>query len=584
MAADHPEAADERPVDRIRPMERLRRLFVYTRPYRLRLAVAILCLVGGSALGLIYPYFFGELANVAFTQAFADAESLASARSMLGETTAVLVAVFLGQAVFVFFRHYLMTWLGERVVADIRVSLYRHLVTMPQSFFHRTRTGELLSRLGDDVTRLQDTVGQDLSMALRNLLTLIGGVVILLVTNTKLTLAMLVVVPGIVIAAGIWSRIIRRLSREAQDALARANGELQEGLAAIETVQAFTREDYEVRRYGGAIERTFGLFIHRALARSWFSAVVSFLFFAAIAGIFWMGGSMVLNQEITVGEFTSFIFYTMMVAAAVGTFGELFSGLQSTFGATARIFEILDEQPEIKDPPRPIEAPALRGELVFRQVSFSYADRDAAVLREIDLHVQPGQVCALVGPSGSGKTTVGRLLLRFWDPSGGRIEIDGHDIRELRLADLRGVMALVSQDPVLFSGSIRENIRYGQLEASEDEIVAAALAANADGFIREFPDGYDTVVGERGVKLSGGQRQRISIARAILRDPKILVLDEATSALDSESEHLVQEALEKLQHGRTTVVIAHRLSTIRDADIIVVLAAGRIVERGRHDE
>ncbi len=570
--------------ERIRSWARLRRLFSYARPYSLRLVIAIICLVGASGLGLVYPYFFGELANSAFAGASMSDAEVEAARATLSSSTVILIAVFIGQAVFVFFRHYLMTWLGERVVADLRVELYRHLSRMSQSYFHSTRTGELLSRLGDDVTRLQDTVGQDLSMALRNLLTLVGGVIILLITNTKLTLTMLAVVPALVIVAGIWSRIIRRLSREAQDALAKANGELQEGLSAIETVQAFTREEHEVGRYRGAIEQTFGLFISRALARSWFSAVISFLFFSAIAGIFWLGGSMVLDKTITVGEFTSFIFYTMMVAAAVGTFGELFSSLQSTFGATTRIFEILDSVPDIRDPERPVKDPTLRGEIVFRDVTFAYADRDVNVVEGINLHIKQGEICALVGPSGSGKTTLGRLLLRFWDPAQGVIELDGHDLRALALHDLRGAMALVSQDPVLFSGSIRENIRYGRLDASDAEVEAAARAANADGFIRAFPSGYETIVGERGVKLSGGQRQRVSIARAILRDPRILVLDEATSALDSESEHLVQEALDALQHGRTTVVIAHRLSTIRDAHRIVVLDGGRIVETGRHEQ
>ena len=569
-------------LDRLDAGERLRRLFAYTRPYAWRLAVALVCLLGGSALGLVYPYYFGELSNAAFT-GLAEGKAEEALRAV-GANTTVLVVVFLAQSVFVFFRHYLMTWLGERVVADIRVAVFGHLARMSQSFFHRTRSGELLSRLGDDVGRLQNTVGQDLSIALRNALTLAGGIVILLIQNPFLTGVMLLVVPALVIAAGFWSRIIRRLSREAQDALARANGGLQESLGAIETVQAFTREDFEVRRYQEAIDSTFVLFIKRALARSWFAAVASFLAFSAIAGIFWLGGNMVINKEIEPGQLISFLLYTMMVAGAVGALSELFSGLQSTIGATARIFEILDAPREIDDPPRPVEDPAIRGAIEVRGVTFRYRDRDVPVLDGIDLTIEAGEVCALVGPSGSGKTTLGRLLLRFWDPSEGAVRLDGHDLRDLRLADLRGASALVSQDPVLFSGSIRDNIRYGRLDASDAEIEAAARAANADGFIREFPEGYDTLVGERGVKLSGGQRQRISIARAILRDPKLLLLDEATSALDSESEHLVQEALEKLQRGRTTVVIAHRLSTIRDADRIVVLDHGKIVEVGRHDE
>jgi ABC transporter fused permease/ATP-binding protein len=569
-------------IDKIRPAERLRRVFAYVGPHRGRMVAALLCLLVASSLGLVYPYYFGELAGAAFTNA--SAADREAAYAALGQNSIVLVAIFLAQAVFVFFRHYYMTWLGERVVTDLRVDLFRHLATMPQSYFHQTRTGELLSRLSDDVTRLQSTVGQDLSIFLRNILMLIGGVAILFYMNWLLAAAMLAVVPALMIAANYWSRIIREISRQAQDELARASGALQEGLSAIETVQAFTREDFEVSRYGGALERTFGLFIRRTLARSWFASVISFLAFTSIAGVFWLGGSMVIEGTITASNLMSFLLYTMMVAGAVGALAELVGGLQSTFGATARIFEILDTPPEIADPPQPVAAPALRGELEFAGVSFTYRDREVPVVQDISLHVHPGEVCALVGPSGSGKTTIGRLVLRFWDPSSGAIKLDGHDLRTLRLADLRGAMAVVSQDPVLFSGTIRENIRYGRLDASDAEIEAAARAANADGFIREFPDSYDTLVGERGVKLSGGQRQRVSIARAILRDPRLLILDEATSALDSESEHLVQEALEKLQKGRTTLVIAHRLSTIRDADRIVVLASGRIVEVGRHDE
>ncbi|MCB9706916.1 MAG: ATP-binding cassette domain-containing protein [Myxococcales bacterium] len=579
-AAAPPSASEA--VDRIRSWERLRRLFGYTAPYRWRLVIALFCLFGASSLGLVYPYYFGQLSNAAFTGLTSD--QAGAALASINENTLILVAVFVSQSAFVFFRHYLMTWLGERVVADVRVDLFRHLAEMSQRFFHQTRTGELLSRLGDDVTRLQNTVGQDLSIALRNLFTLIGGIAILFYQNPFLTGIMLLVVPALVIAAGIWSRIIRKLSREAQDALAKATGGLQESLAAIETVQAFTREDYEVGRYGHSIDYTFSLFVRRALARSWFAAVASFVAFSAIAGIFWLGGNMVVRHEIEPGDLISFLLYTMMVAGAVGSLSELFSGLQSTLGATARIFEILDQPRDVADPERPEELTELRGNITFRGVSFAYGDRDVPVLAGIDLSIRAGEVCALVGPSGSGKTTLGRLLLRFWDPSNGAITIDGHDLRDLRLDDLRGAMALVSQDPVLFSGSIRENIRYGRLEATDAEIEDAARAANADGFIREFPEGYDTLVGERGVKLSGGQRQRISIARAILRDPKILLLDEATSALDAESEHLVQEALEKLQAGRTTVVIAHRLSTIQGADRIVVLDHGRIVESGRHDE
>jgi ABC-type multidrug transport system fused ATPase/permease subunit len=326
------------------------------------------------------------------------------------------------------------------------------------------------------------------------------------------------------------------------------------------------------------------MFVRRTIARASFMSVSSFLAFTTLAGIFWQGGRMVTAGEISAGDLTEFMLYTMLVAGSVAGMSEVWSSFQQALGASARIFEILDTPPAIADAPDAKPLARVEGEIRFEHVSFSYADRNSTVVKDVSLRVAPGQVCALVGASGSGKTTLGRLLLRFYDPHEGRVTIDGHDLRELQLESLRGHMALVSQDPVLFSGSIRDNIRYGRLEASDAEVEAAARAGNAHDFITGFPAGYDTRVGERGVQLSGGQRQRVSIARAILRDPRVLVLDEATSALDAESEHLVQEALETLQRDRTTLVIAHRLSTIRHADVIVVLEDGRVVERGTHDE
>ncbi len=554
----------------------MRRLFALTRPYRLRLALAIVSLLGASGLGLVYPRYFGRVIDAAFTERSLEA---------LDRSTLTLLAVFLAQAVFVFFRHYLMTWVGERVVADLRERIYGHLLVMSPGFFHRRRTGELLSRLSDDVTRLQQTVGEDLSIALRNAITLVGGVTILFVTNPRLTAVMLAVVPPLVVAAVLWGRVIRRLSRRAQDELARASGTVQEGISGIETVQAFGREAFEAERYAAAVERTFRLFVRRALARSWFGAVATFTAFGAIAGIFWLGGKMVVEGAITPGALTEFLLYTMLVAGAVGAMAGLWGNLQSTLGATARIFEILDERPEIVSPPDAVVlGDDVRGEVTFDRVSFRYPEREAWVLEDLDLEIPAGTTVALVGPSGAGKTTAARLVLRFYDPDRGAVRLDGIDLRRVDLASLRARTAWVSQEPLLFSGTIRENIRYGRLTATDEEVEAAARAAFADGFIRAFPEGYDTVVGERGVLLSGGQRQRISIARAILRDPKVLVLDEATSALDAESEYWVQRALERLSAGRTTLVIAHRLSTIRAADRIVVLDRGRVVEAGRHEE
>ncbi len=574
--------ADAQHVDGDKPVEqkidawaRIRRVFGYARPYRARLGLALVALLLASGLGLLYPAYFGDVIDAAFSE-----QDLAD----LDRSSLILVLVFAGQAVFVFFRHYLMSWVGERVVADMRVRVYQHLLAMPQAYFHRKRTGELLSRLSDDVTRVQNTVSSDLSIGLRNGLTLVGGVAILAVTNPLLTVVMLSVVPPMSIAARYWGRKIRALARQTQDELARVGGEAQERIAGIETVQGFTREAHELGRYDAGIGRTFALYVKQALARSWFWSVSSFAAFSGIAAIFWLGGRMVVAGEITAGGLTQFMLYTMLVAGAISSMTELWASLQSTLGATARIFEILDTTPDIADPPAPLRLAKVRGEVRLNGVRFSYGDRDTEVLRGIDLEVRAGQSVALVGASGSGKTTIMRLLLRFYDPIQGSVTLDGHDLRELALAELRGHMAVVSQDPVLLSGSIRENIRYGRLDATDADVERVAAEANADSFIRGFPDGYDTQVGERGVQLSGGQRQRVAIARAMLRDPEVLILDEATSALDAESEALVQQALERLQRGRTTIVIAHRLSTIRNSHRVVVLHDGAIVEQGTHDE
>jgi len=527
----------------------------------------------GSGLGLIYPLYFGEIIDAAFTR-----HDLVA----LNRNTATLVVIFAVQAVFVFFRHYLFSWVGERVVADLRVALYRHLVGLSQAYFHRKRSGELLSRLAEDVSKIHGTVSTDLSMAARNVVTLVGGVAILFWSNVYLTSVMLAVVPPLVLATVFFGRRIRTLARRAQDKLAEANGNLQEGLAGIETVQAFTREDYEVARYSGGVARAFDLFIRKVLASSWFMSSSSFFAFTAIAGIFWLGGTMVAQERISAGELTEFMLYTMLVAGAVGNTAGIWANLQTAIGASARVFEILDTGPEILTT-RSSSQLQVQGELRFKGVSFAYVDRSVPVLHDIDLHIQPGESCALVGASGSGKTTLSRLVFRFYDPMSGRITLDGVDLRELDLEALRGAMAVVSQDPMLFSGTIAENIRYGRLDATDEEVEAAARSANAHEFIAAFPERYATLVGERGVQLSGGQRQRVSIARAILRNPKVLVLDEATSALDAQSEGVVQEALENLQRGRTTIIIAHRLSTVVKADRIVVLQGGRIVEIGRHE-
>jgi ABC transporter fused permease/ATP-binding protein len=569
-AATVPEA-----VDRTPQLLLFARLFAYVREYPGRLTLGVVSLIIAGVLGLALPKFFGKAIDAAFRESSPDT---------LNAMTAGLILVFFFQSIFVYLRHSIFSWLGEKIVAGMRLEVYAHLLRLSLSYFHRNRSGELMSRLSDDVTRLQDIVSSDLSIALRNTLALVGGIAMLFWLNPKLTAIMLSIVPPLVIVAAWWGRKVRKLSREAQDELARASGTLQEGLAAIDTVQSFAREEHEAQRYALAIAKAFALFVRRIRIRSLFMSGASFLGLSVIAGIFWYGGHMVVRGEITPGELSEFFLYTMAVAGSVAAMSGLVGRYQQAVGSTSRIFEILDTPFEVDDPTQPKALLPARGLVEFDHVIFAYEGRKETVIDDLTLRIEPGMVCALVGTSGSGKTTLGRLLLRHYDVNAGSVRIDGIDLREVRVADIRTCVGVVSQEPALFSGTIEENIRYGRLDASDEEVRAAARAANADDFIRSFSDGYQTLVGERGVKLSGGQKQRVAIARAIVRNPAILVLDEATSALDAESERLVQSALDHLAQGRTTLVIAHRLSTIRRADCIVVLEHGRIVETGRHDE
>lgn len=562
------------------------RLFRYVRGHRLRLIVAVVALVTATSLGLVFPKFFGVAIDAAFME-----RDIAE----LDQTALLLVGVFALQAVFVFIRHYLFSWLGERIVTRLRVDVHAHLLGMSQAYFQRNRTGALLSRLSDDVTRLQDVVGQELSMALRNILSLVGGVVMLLSISPRLASVALLVVPPMAVGARVFGRHLRKLGTRAQDELAVASGQLQESISAIEIVQAYTREAHEIERYQSAIARVFDLFVRQIRVRSAFMSLASFAAFGTVSGIFWLGGRMVAQGELRPGELTEFFLYTTLVAGAVAALAGLVARYHQASGATARIFEILDTPHELQSPSAPdsedvrLEQDGHPGRkagatVEFSDVAFSYPGRGEVVLDGVDLRVPAGLSCALVGSSGSGKSTLARLILRFWDPTRGQVRLDGVDLREMSLSRLRGRMALVPQDPVLFSGTVRDNIRYGRLDATNAEIEAAAKAAYADGFVRAFEAGYDTLVGERGLTLSGGQRQRIAIARALLRDPEVLILDEATSALDGQSEGHVQAALERAAQGRTTIIIAHRLSTVQNADLIAVIEQGRVVEQGTHAE
>jgi subfamily B ATP-binding cassette protein MsbA len=552
------------------------RLLRYAKPYRVRLAVALLSLFIAGGLGLLFPQVVGMLIDAAFVQR--DSQRL-------NRFALVLVGVFAAQAAFSFLRTYLLSYTGERIVADVRTQLYNHLTALPVSFFANRRVGELTSRLASDVSVVQTVTTGSITELLRSGLLLIGGVTIIFVTNVRLSLLMLAIVPVVIVSAHLYGRYVRKLSTQVQDRLAEANSVLEETLSAIRIVQSFVRENYERGRYRDRIYDSLKLAVKRAIASGGFIAFIILVVYSGIAVVLWFGSRMVISGQMTAGDLIKFVLYTFFVGGAVGGMTELYGQFNQAIGATRRVFELLDTKPEITDPDNPVPLEKIEGNVEFLDVHFTYPDeRSLPVLEGVSIKAKPGEIIALVGPSGAGKSTLVSLLPRFYDITSGAILVDGHDIRTLRLADLRGAIGMVPQETTLFGGPVRENIAYGRLDASAVEIESAARAAHAHEFISDFPDGYDTIVGERGVKLSGGQRQRIAIARALLKNPAILILDEATSSLDSESERLVQDALETLMEGRTTFVIAHRLSTVRRADRIVVLAEGRIVQEGTHEE
>lgn len=553
-----------------------RRFYQLAKPELPRLLLATLALIIAAGMGLVYPQAIKIIMN-----ALASPDRQAAQR-LITQSALGLLLVFAVQGLFSALRAYLFNFSGERVVATLRHDLYAALLRQEIGFFDEQRTGELTNRLAADTTVLQMAVTANVSMLLRYTLTVIGGIAILFYTSWRLTVVMLSIVPVVVLGAVVYGRMLRALSKEVQDALARTTEIAEETLSGIRTVRAFAREEQEIGRYGTAVDGSLHLARKRARLGAIFAGAVSFAGYGAVAAVLWYGGTLVLSGGMLVGDLTAFILYTLTVAFSFGAVSDLWADFMRAAGASERVFELLDRAPRLL--PGTQTLPQVEGAVAMTDITFAYPTRpDVNVLRSLSLSLQPGEVVAVVGPSGAGKSTLAALLSRFYDPQSGSVSLDGHNLRTLDANWLRQQVGVVSQEPILFATSIRENVRYGRLTATQDEIETAARAANAHDFISQFPEGYDTLVGERGVRLSGGQKQRVAIARALLKDPRILVLDEATSALDAESEALVQEALERLMQGRTTLIIAHRLSTVMGADRVVVLDGGRIVESGRHE-
>lgn len=563
--------------DSSRNFSALRAIIPFVLPYRLQVAGAMVALViaSGTVLAL------GSGLRMLVDRGFADGNA-----DLLDQALFVLFAVTLLMAGASYARFFLVSWIGERVVADIRSAVYAHIIRLDPGFFEVTRTGEVLSRLTTDTTLLQVVIGSSVSIALRNILMFVGGLTMLAVTSPKLTALVLLVVPLVVVPIIGYGRRVRRLSREAQDRIADVSAFSEESLNALRTVQAYTHEKIESDKFDGFVEGAFKTAISRISARALLTAVVIVMVFGAVGTILWIGGHDVLDGTISAGDLSAFVFYAIVVAGSVGAISEVIGDLQRAAGAAERLMGLLETKPAIAAPANPVQMPEKHlGHVSFENVTFHYPARpDRSALTGFSLQVKPGETVALVGPSGAGKTTVFQLLLRFYDPASGVIKVDDVDIRTADPVSVRERIGLVAQDPVIFAANAWENIRYGRPDATDEDVRAAADAAHATEFLDRLPDGFDSFLGEKGVRLSGGQRQRIAIARAILRNPSVLLLDEATSALDAESEQVVQKALETIMKTRTTLVIAHRLATVLHADRIAVIDDGKLIAVGTHQE
>jgi ABC-type multidrug transport system fused ATPase/permease subunit len=567
--------------------QKAKRLFGYLKPYRVKFSVGMLFLLLSSVAGLVFPMLLGSLFGGG--PEAGDSTDVINLNQFSNNDIAMMLFVLLAaNALFSFFRIYVVSDVVERMLVKVRADTYQHLIRLPMQFFSQRRVGELNSRVSADIGMIQDTMNTTLPEFIRQIIIILGGCTLLLILSPKLALIMMASLPVIIIFAVIFGKFIKKLSKQAQSDVAESNTIVEETLTGISNVKAFVNEFYEVVRYRKSIESIRKVTMKAATWRAAFASFIILFIFGAVVLVIWQGSQMVADPTsgLTQREFGAFILYTVFIGASFGGVSDLYAKIQKTIGATEELMDILDEEPEAVDLDEKLQISApLKGRIRFDDISFTYPSRaEVEVLHNLSFNIDAGEQVAVVGPSGAGKSTLVSLLLRFYDPASGQLLFDEKPATEYDLRTLRQQMAVVPQEVLLFGGTIGENIAYGKPDASQEEIAEAAKKANALEFIEGFPDGYDTLVGERGIQLSGGQRQRIAIARAVLKDPAILILDEATSSLDSESERLVQEALEKLMHGRTSFVIAHRLSTIRKANKILVMDHGKLTEQGTHEE
>ncbi|MCL0039782.1 ABC transporter transmembrane domain-containing protein [Nitrospinaceae bacterium] len=555
-------------------MKEFANILKYARPYTKSIIFAFTCLILTSMISLALPLIVRNMINAVVVLKNSD---------LLNSLTRDLVIIILFQAAFAITHNYILGFIGHRVTADFRIELFSHIQSLSLRFFQGRRVGEILSRMSSDITVIQNALVSIPVAVLRQTITLLGALAIIFYLNWKLTGLILLVLPPLMLFARIFGKRLRNLSEKVQDKIAHALVVLEEVASSIKIVKSYTRELYEKKRFENEIESAFEQSIGKVRISSSFGPLILGLTFLVSTILIWYGGQQVMQGTTTPGELAAFFLYALIMAGPIGTFVKIYTQLQETLGAMRRVNEILDIKPLVNNPENPVKLTSLKGHVCFSEVIFGYED-GTPVLNRVSFDIHPGKTVALIGPSGAGKSTTVQLLLRFFDPQSGKIQIDGDDLKSLDLESYLSQVALVPQETLLFGGTIRENILYGKLDATDTEMIEASKSANAHEFIVEFSNGYDTLVGEKGTKLSGGERQRIAIARALLKNPKVLVLDEATSALDNQSEMLIQEALEKLMVGRTTFIIAHRLSTVHNADKIIVMDKGSVVESGTHKE